>query len=107
MASNRVLKTLGEIQLNLGEVNIQPSLSVKNLGVTFDASLSMPNHIGNICKIVNYHIRNLWRFRRSIAQDACHSAVRALVLFRIDYANSLLYNVCEFCGSHATTTSPK
>ena len=44
-------------------------------------------------KFVNYHIRNLWRIRRFITQDACHSAVRALVLSRIDYANSLLYNV--------------
>ena len=93
MASNRVLKTLGEIQLNLGKVNIQSSLSVKNLGVTFDASWSMSNHIGNICKLVNYHIRNLWRIRWFITQDACHSTIQALVLSRIDYANSLLYNV--------------
>ena len=93
MASNRVLKTLGEIQLTLGDVIIRPSSSVKNLGVTFDASLSMSNHISSVCKTVNYHIRNLWRIRRFITQDACHSAVRALVLSRIDYANSLLYNV--------------
>ena len=33
------------------------------------------------------------RIYRFITQDACHSAVRALVLSRIDYANSLLYNV--------------
>ena len=93
MASNRVVKTLGEIQLNLGDANIRPSLNVKNLGVTFDASLSMSAHIGSVCKTVNFHIRNLWRIRRFITQDACHSAVRSLVLSRIDYANSLLFNV--------------
>ena len=53
----------------------------------------MSNHISSVCKTVNYHIRNLQRIRRFITQDACHSAVRALVLSRIDYANSLLYNV--------------
>ena len=95
MARNRVLKTLGEIQLNLGDVIIQPSSCVKNLGVTFDASLTMCSHISSVCKTVNFQIRNLWRIRRFITQDACHSAVRALVLSRIDYANSLLYNVCS------------
>ena len=105
MASNRVLKTLGEIQLNLGDVIIRPSSFLKNLGLTFDASLTMCKHISSVCKTVKYHIRNLWRIRRFITQDACHSAVLALVLSSIDYANSLLYNV--LCGFDAATTPPK
>ena len=57
----------------------------------------MSIHISNLCKTVNFHIRNLWRIglRRFITQDACHHAVRALVLSRIDYANSLLFGARE------------
>ena len=51
MASNRVLKTLGEIQLNLGDVIIRPSSCVKNLGVTFDAYLTMCNHIRSVVSV--------------------------------------------------------
>ena len=51
----------------------------------------MSGQISAICKSVNFHIRNLWRIREFITREACHHAVRALVLSRIDYANSLLY----------------
>ena len=51
----------------------------------------MSGQISAICKSVNFHIRNLWRIRKFITREACHHAVRALVLSRIDYANSLLY----------------
>ena len=57
--------------------------------------MNMSIHISNLCKTVNFHIRNLWRIRRFITQDACHHAVRALVLSRIDYANSLLFGARE------------
>ena len=40
-------------------------------------------------------MRNLWRIRCFITQDACHHAVRALVLYHIDYANSLLFGARE------------
>ena len=73
---------MGKIQLNLGKVNIRPSSSVKNLGVTFDASLSMSNH-RSVRKTVSYHIRNFRRICRFITQDACHSAVRALASSRM------------------------
>ena len=56
-----------------------------------DGSLNMSHHVSSLCKTVNFHIRNLWRIRRFITQDACHHAVRGLVLSRLDYANSLMF----------------
>ena len=56
----------------------------------------MSNHVSSICRIVNFHIRNLWRIRRFITQGACHHAVRSLVLSRLDYANSVLFGAREF-----------
>ena len=46
--------------------------------------------MNSLCRTFNFHIRNLWRIRRFITQEACHHAVRGLVLSRLDYANSLL-----------------
>ena len=91
IATPHVLRNLPDIQLRLGNISVRASTSVKNLGVIFDASMSMSGQVSAICKSVNFHIRNLWRIRRFITQDACHHAVRALVLSRIDYANSLLH----------------
>ena len=42
--------------------------------------------------IFNYHLRNIWRIRCYIDNNTCHHAVRSLVISRIDYCNSLLYN---------------
>ena len=50
--------------------------------------MNMSGQISAICKSVNFHIRNLWRIRKFITREACHHAVRSLVLSRIDYANS-------------------
>ena len=68
---------------------------LKNLGVVFDNTLNMSCHISNLCRTLNFHLRNLWRIRQFLSQEACHHAVRALILSRIDYANSLLYGACE------------
>ncbi|XP_072048851.1 uncharacterized protein [Amphiura filiformis] len=95
IATNRALNKLPVIELSLGNHSIKPSANVKNLGVVFDGALNMSSHISNLSKTLNFHIRNLWRIRRFLSQDACHHAVRALVLSRIDYANSLMYGARE------------
>ena len=95
VASPTVLDLVSNIRLNIDGTLIKPSISVKNLGVTFDNTVNMSIHISNLCKTVNFHIRNLWRIRRFITQDACYHAVRALFLSRIDYANSLLFGARE------------
>ena len=94
-ANKRALPGLVDIELRLDSITIYPKSSVKDLGVILDASLSMSSHINSVCSAVNYHIRNLWRIRRFISQDACHNAVRGLVLSRLDYANSLLLGAHE------------
>ena len=95
IANRNVSAALSDISLKLGELSIQRSTSIKNLGVTFDDSLTMYSQINTICKSVNFHIRNIWRIRRFITTEACHHIVRGLVLSRLDYANSLLFGARE------------
>ena len=65
---------------------MSPSSSIKSLGVTFDSSLTMSDHITSLCKSVNYILWNLSRIRRFIDHDAASNAMRALVLSKLDYA---------------------
>ena len=95
IANRNVSAALSDISLKLGELSIQRSTSIKNLGVTFDDSLTMYSQVNAICKSVNFHIRNFWRIRRFITTEACHHIVRGLVLSRLDYANSLLFGARE------------
>jgi len=95
-ATPQVFRILpSDIQLKLGDLVIPASSSVKNLGVTFDTNLCMTDQISALCKSVNFHLHWLWSIIMFLTQDACHHAVRALILSRLDYANSLLYGVTE------------
>ena len=95
IGTGKATKNLSNVILKLGDLSVEPSATIKNLGVVFDCTLNMSAHVSHLCKTINFHIRNLWRIRRFLSQEACHHAVRSLVLSRIDYANSLLLGARE------------
>ena len=59
-----------DIHLKIGGSVITPS-SIKNLGITFDSSLSMKSHVSALCRSINFHLRNLCRIRRFIDSTTC------------------------------------
>ena len=75
---------------------IDPSPSIKNLGVIFDPHLKMDLHVNSICRAINFHLRNISRIRRFIDKDTCAHAVRSLILSRLDYGNSLLAGTSQY-----------
>ncbi len=81
--------------LKVGDTAVKPSNSVRNLGVNLDSNLSMDAHISRLCQTLNFQLRNIARIRRFLDKDTCHHVVRALVLSRLDYANSLLAGTTE------------
>ena len=81
---------LADTKIHIGDAEIHPSSTVKNLGVHFDAAMTMSDQVTAICKSVNFHLWNLSRIRKYITQEACSNAMRALVLSKLDYANALL-----------------
>ena len=43
---------------------MEPAISVKNLGVNFDADGSLLKHVTNVCRACYYHLRELLRVHR-------------------------------------------
>jgi len=93
--SSMHFKRLEHLTFNLNGLEISPSHSVKNLGVTFDYALNMSAHITTLSCSLNWQIRNLNRIRRFLTFDACHNAVRALILSRLDYCSSLFNGITK------------
>ena len=62
------------------DVEIFPSPTARNLGTVFDHTIKMDDHVNQLLRSLNFHIRNLNRIRRFLDFDACHNAVRALIL---------------------------
>ena len=72
---------------------IFPSPVIRNLGVMPESDMSMTSHVASISSSTNYHLRNIARICRFIDKDTCKQAVRALIISRLDYCNSLLINI--------------
>ena len=89
-----------ELSVNCDSHTVQPSRSVRDLGVQLDDELSTVQHVSGITRTSFYHIRRLRQIRRYVGEDAAVQLVLALVTSRLDYCNSVL------AGLPATTTAP-
>ena len=76
--------------LVVGDAVLPPSVQARNLGVTFDTELTMVPHVNGVCKSAFFHLTLIGRIRKYLDTKSAKSLVHALVLSRIDYANSLL-----------------
>ena len=81
--------------LLLGDTEIYPFCSIRNLGVIFDQHMTMSEHVTQLCRSINWQIRNIYRFRRFIDFETCHRIVRSLVLSKLDYCNVLLNGLAK------------
>ena len=81
--------------LRVGEEHIQPKENMRNLGVIFNSEASMAPFVNKTVRTCYFHLKTISRIRPNLTKEACAAAVRALVLSRLDYANSLLVGVPE------------
>jgi len=71
---------------------IVPLTDIVKLGVTIDRQLHL-THTKNVCKSSYYHIWALKHIRSSLSTDMAKTVASALVNSRLNYANSVLYNI--------------
>jgi len=86
--------------LAVGDVNLQPVESVRNLDVYFDSELSMKAHVSKTAEVCFFQLRCLRQIRRLLGRDVTSNLVAALVFSRLDYGNALL------AGLPHTTLAP-
>ena len=72
---------------------IHVSSAVKILGVKLDQRLTYRDHVNEVVRACNYHLRALRRIRRYMPMDTARTIAFSIVGSRIDYCNSLLYGV--------------
>ena len=84
--SSRRRSSFDQPSLVIDQVDIKPSLSVRDLGVQLRAELSVADLVSAVIRSGYYNIRQLRQLQ------ALRHAAYALMLSRIDYCNSLLAN---------------
>ena len=79
--------------MSVGDEQILPKSSARNLGVTFDEWCNMEEHVKKICKTSYYHLRNTCKIRKYLTEETTEILVHAFVSSKLDYCNSLLYGL--------------
>ena len=82
--------------LHVGDLMVDPSVNVKNLGTIFDNSISMDTHINQVCKTALYHIHNIHRISKYLSQESLKTLVHAFVTSGLNYCNRLLYGLPKY-----------
>ena len=72
----------------VGDVEVQ---QVRDIGVVFDQYLTFHDHISGICS--HFHLRGIRRIRNLLTFDATAQLIHALPTSRLDFCNSILYNL--------------
>ena len=85
-----------EPNLVIADLPVTSSQSVKITGVTFDNQLSFSDHISDVCKGVNYHLRALSHIRRFLDTSSANLLAVSIIGSRIDYCNSLFSGISDF-----------
>ena len=88
-APKQHLDHLSNTLLTFDNEEITPLQEVRNLGVQFDATMSMKPQVNAITKSCYTQIRRIAKIRRYLTDDAAKSLVHAYVTSRLDYCNSL------------------
>lgn len=74
-------------------ITLKPVPSARNLGVIFDANLSLSDHISSISKSCFAHIRDLRRIRDTLHHSTACTIATSLIHSKLDYCNSLFLNL--------------
>ena len=82
-------------RLTVGSETISSSSAVRNLGATFDSSMSMIPHVSNLTKNIYFHLRRIKTIRPYLDNAACAKAIHAIISSRLDCNNSLLVGLPE------------
>ena len=79
--------------IKIGDCDITPSPTARNIVAVFDSEMSMVCHVKYTCRIVYFHLRNIMSIRSCLTQKAEVRLIYSLIISRIDYANCQLHGI--------------
>ena len=82
--------------IKIGQTEVSPVASARNLGTWFDTHLDMGTHITKTCSSAFYYLYNIRHIRKYLSRESNEKLVHAFISSRLDYYNSLLYGISEY-----------
>ena len=82
--------------INVGQAEVSPVVSARNLGTWFDTPLDMGTHITKTRSSALYYLYNIRHIRKHLSRESTEKLVHTFISSRLDYCNSLLYGIPEY-----------
>ena len=79
--------------VSIGNSSVPTVSSVRDLGVHINSDLSLSTHVTATVRTCFAVLRQIRSVRRSLTRDALITLIRALVISKVDYCNSVLAGV--------------
>ena len=92
---SKFVKSPSFAKVTIGTSEVDISTAAKNLGVVFDKSLNMKDHVKNLVRAAPFAIYRIGRLRRYLDHPSVARLVHAFVSSRLDSCNALLYCLQE------------
>ena len=80
--------------IQVGDENIQPKSSARNLGVIIDQCLDLTDHVIKICVSCHYHLRNIAKIGRYLSEETSEMRLLALNLITVTLCYMVFLNTC-------------
>ena len=92
-SSHRLLHLIPVDPVRINNTLVFPVTSVRDLGVYIDADTAMTSHAVATVRSCFASLRQIRSVRRSLPRHALLTLIRALVISRVDYCNSVLAGI--------------
>ena len=95
MGTSKQLSKVSVSSSRVGDVDVIPVYSAKNLGSWFDSQMDMDmaTHITKTCVSAFFYLYNIRHIRKYLTSECTEKLIHAFITSRLDYCNSLLYGV--------------
>ena len=93
--SPQAKRDLSSLSVYVGDSILRQSSKVREVGVIFDQFLSFDDYISSVCRSTHFHLINVGRIRHLLSHHATAQRIHALISTRLDYCNSVLYNLSK------------
>ncbi|XP_053471170.1 uncharacterized protein mpc2a isoform X1 [Ictalurus furcatus] len=93
------------LMVQLSSTTLKPTRTARNLGMTFDDSLTITDHISTTARSCRFILYNIKKIRPYLTKQAKQQLVQAtnLVISKLDYCNALLLGLSASSIKHLQT----
>ncbi|XP_068680545.1 uncharacterized protein [Montipora foliosa] len=93
IGTRKQLSKVSVSSIRVGDVDVMPVHSAKNLGSWFHSHMDMATHITKTCGSAFFYLYNIRHIRKYLTSECTEKLIHAFITSRLDYCNSLLYGV--------------